>query len=90
MNYIVNYIRVRNVNNQPPNLNKLPVTRRSYDTETTALPGVAMLLAKHRGHCAEAGMPASTLSSRFCTVQVLEGPKNLSSLQNSEVSAFGG
>ena len=29
------------------------------------------------------------LSSEFCTVQVLEGPKNLFTLRNSEVSAFG-
>ena len=35
------------------------------------------------------GMPASTLSSEICTVQVLEGPKNLSALQNSELPAFG-
>ena len=35
------------------------------------------------------GMRASTLSSEFCTVQVLKGPKNLSALRNSEVSAFG-
>ena len=35
------------------------------------------------------GMRASALSSEFCTVQVLKGPKNLSALRNSEVSAFG-
>ena len=31
----------------------------------------------------------SALSSEFCTVQVLEGLKNLSALRNSIVSAFG-
>ena len=35
------------------------------------------------------GMRASALSSEFCMVQVLKGPKNLSALRNSEVSAFG-
>ena len=35
------------------------------------------------------GMRASALSSEFWTVQVLKGPKNLSVLRNSEVSAFG-
>ena len=35
------------------------------------------------------GMRASALLSEFCTVQVLKGPKNLSALRNSEVSAFG-
>ena len=34
-------------------------------------------------------MSTSTLTSEFHTVQVLERPKNLSILQNSEVSAFG-
>ena len=34
------------------------------------------------------GMRASALSSEFCTVQVLKGPKNLSALRNSEVSEF--
>ena len=31
----------------------------------------------------------SALSSEFCTVQVLERPKNLSTLTNSKMSAFG-
>ena len=35
------------------------------------------------------GMPVSTISSKFCTVQVVERPKNLSALWNSKVSAFG-
>ena len=34
------------------------------------------------------GLPASALSSEFCTVQVLVGPQNLSALRNSEVSTF--
>ena len=34
-------------------------------------------------------MPTSALTSELCTVKALEGPKNLSALQNSEVSAFG-
>ena len=34
------------------------------------------------------GLPASALLSEFCTVQVLVGPQNLSTLQTSEVSAF--
>ena len=34
------------------------------------------------------GLPASTLLSKFCTVQVLVGPQNLSALRNNEVSAF--
>ena len=36
------------------------------------------------------GLPASALSSEFCTVQELEGPKNRSALRNSEVSSLGG
>ena len=35
-------------------------------------------------------MRESTLSSEFCTVLVLLGPKNLSSIRNSEVSTFQG
>ena len=31
---------------------------------------------------------ASALSSEFCTIQVLKGPKNLLALRNSGVSAF--
>ena len=34
------------------------------------------------------GLPVSALLSEFCAVQVLAGPQNLSTLQNSEVSAF--
>ena len=41
------------------------------------------------GQSCARGMPASALSSEFCTVHILEGPKNLSALQNSKVSAFG-
>ena len=81
----MNYVRVCNVNNQPPNL---PVTRRAYDTETTALKTDFQVYAAVKSHRAEAGIPGSTLSSKFCTVQVLEELKNLS-LWNSEVSAFG-
>ena len=39
--------------------------------------------------CCVRSMPASTLSSEFCTVKILEGPKNLSALWNSKESAFG-
>lgn len=35
------------------------------------------------------GMPPPALSSEFCAVQVLEGPNYLSTLWNSEASAFG-
>ena len=35
------------------------------------------------------GVSASAILSEFCTVQVLEGLKNLFVLQNSEMSAFG-
>ena len=35
------------------------------------------------------GVSASAILSEFCTVQVLEGLKNLFILQNSEMSAFG-
>ena len=34
-------------------------------------------------------LSTSTLLSEFCTVKVLVGLENLSTLQNSEVSAFG-
>ena len=40
------------------------------------------------GQSCARGLPASALSSEFCTVQVLVGPQNLSALRNSEVSAF--
>ena len=36
------------------------------------------------------GMQASVLLSEFCTVQVLEGPKNMFALRNRDVSAFQG
>ena len=39
-------------------------------------------------HSCMRGMPASTLSSKLCTVQVIEGLKNLSILLNSEMSTF--
>ena len=35
------------------------------------------------GQSCARGLPASTLSSEFCTVQVLAGPQNLSALRNS-------
>ena len=35
------------------------------------------------------GVPASALFNKSCTVQVLEELKNLSTLQNSEVSVLG-
>ena len=35
-------------------------------------------------------MPVSALSSEFCTVQALVGPKYLSALPNSEVSVCQG
>ena len=41
------------------------------------------------GESSARGTRALALSSEFCTVQVLEGPKKLSALQNSEVSTFG-
>ena len=71
----MNHVRVCNVNNQPPNL---PVTLRAYDTETTALKAHFQVYVAVKSHRAEAGIPGSTLSNKFCTVQVLEGPKNLS------------
>ena len=40
------------------------------------------------GQSCARGLPASALSSEFCTVQVLTEPQNLSALRNSEVSAF--
>ena len=35
------------------------------------------------------GIRVSTLLSEFCIIQVLEGPKKPSALQNSKVSIFG-
>ena len=40
------------------------------------------------GQSCARGLPASALLSKFCTVQVLAGPQNLSALQNSEVSTL--
>ena len=43
----------------------------------------------HVGQTCMRGMPASSLSSEFCTVQVLEVPNKLFTLQNSKVPTLG-
>ena len=45
-------------------------------------------LISSAGQSCARDLPASALSSEFCTVQVPARPQNVSALRNSEVSAF--